>query len=102
MSSSRSVRAFLARTLLLVVPIVLTVPLFPPAASAESASPELPRLLVDTTLLSPTGIVIPVGIGGDWQAAVDTARHGDVVELQASATFTGNFPLPNKLGTGCI
>src|SRR5262249_3876553 len=41
--------------------------------------------------------------GGDLQGALDTAELGDVIELQAGATYTGNFLLPNKTtGTGWI
>jgi hypothetical protein len=39
---------------------------------------------------------IRVGAGGDLQAALDRARPGDVVELAAGATFTGNFVLTAK------
>lgn len=35
-----------------------------------------------------------VGPGGDLQAALNAARPGDVLLLQAGATFTGNFVLP--------
>jgi hypothetical protein len=39
---------------------------------------------------------IRVAAGGDLQAALDRAKPGDVVELAAGATFTGNFVLPDK------
>jgi hypothetical protein len=41
---------------------------------------------------------IRVGAGGDLQAALDRAKAGDVIELAAGASFTGNFVLPAKAG----
>ena len=60
--------------------------------------PELPRVFVDTRLVPPTGKTIAVAASGDVQAALDTARPGDVITLQAGATFTGPFTLPQKKG----
>ncbi|REJ70329.1 MAG: right-handed parallel beta-helix repeat-containing protein [Planctomycetota bacterium] len=40
--------------------------------------------------------------GDDLQAVIDAAVPGDTIELQAGATFTGNFTLPNKVGAGWI
>jgi len=65
---------------------------------AWALSPELPRVFLDTTLLPSTGKTIAVAAGGDVQAALDTARAGDVITLEAGATFTGPFTLPNKRG----
>jgi hypothetical protein len=45
---------------------------------------------------------IAVKAGGDLQAALNSARPGDTVTLQAGATFTGNFTLPAKTGTTYI
>ena len=63
---------------------------------------ELPRVYLDTTYAPPSGNVIPVAAGGDLQAALNAAQPGDIIELQAGATFTGNFVLPNKSGTAWI
>jgi len=60
------------------VPVTLQVP---PAAEAAEAP-----------------ATIRVAAGGDLQAALDRARPGDVIELAAGATFTGNFVLPAKSG----
>jgi hypothetical protein len=77
--------------------------LLPPARALAQTEPELPRVLVDTTYSPPKrGKVVVVKAGGDLQAALDAARPGDVIELQAGATFTGNFILPTKPGTGWI
>ena len=45
---------------------------------------------------------IVVSAGGNLQAALDQAQPGQVVQLQAGATFDGNFVLPVKSGTGYI
>ena len=45
---------------------------------------------------------LPVPAGGDLQAAINAAQPGDVIELQAGATYTGNFRLPVKSGTDFI
>jgi hypothetical protein len=45
---------------------------------------------------------IVVAAGGKLQTALDTASPGDVITLAAGATFTGNFTLPVKSGTGVI
>ena len=45
---------------------------------------------------------IVVAAGGNLQAALDQAQPGQVVQVQAGATFTGNFILPVKTGTGYI
>jgi hypothetical protein len=45
------------------------------------------------------GQTIAVNAGGDLQAAINAARPGDTVLLQAGATFVGNFVLPVKSGS---
>jgi hypothetical protein len=45
---------------------------------------------------------ISVPAGGDLQAALNAARPGDTILLQAGATFSGNFILPAKGGTTYI
>ena len=40
--------------------------------------------------------------GDDLQAAIDSANLGDVIILDAGATFTGNFKLPAKSGNGWL
>jgi hypothetical protein len=43
-----------------------------------------------------------VAAGGDLQAALDSAQLGDLILLDAGATYTGNFTLPAKSGDGWI
>ena len=62
------------------------------------AAPQEPTVILDTTAVPPTGKTIPVAAGGDLQGALNSAQPGDVVELAAGATFTGNFVVPAKSG----
>ncbi len=48
------------------------------------------------------GNTIRVAAGGNLQAALDSAQPGDVILLQAGATFTGNYILPVKSGATMI
>lgn len=65
-------------------------------------SAELPRETFDTQYRPPVGEVIQVAAGGDLQGALDAANPGDVVELEAGATYIGNYTLPEKSGTDWI
>jgi hypothetical protein len=46
--------------------------------------------------------IVQLPAGGNLQAALDTAAPGDIIELPAGVTFTGNFVLPQKNGTTYI
>src|SRR5437870_5227887 len=73
------------------------------APAAGQNYPQPPAVSVDTTMPVQTGSVIWVPAGGDLQAALNAARLGDTIELQAGATWTGSFGLPTKTsGTGWI
>ena len=57
----------------------------------------------DTSYAAPAGATLTVAAGGDLQAALNQAQLGDTIVLQAGATFTGPFKLPNKTtGSGWI
>jgi hypothetical protein len=71
-------------------------------SSASAGAPELPRVFLDTAYRAPTGQTITVNAGGNLQNALNQAQPGDLILLQAGATFTGNFVLPNKTGTDWI
>ena len=61
--------------------------------------PALPQVFLNTVAPAAPdvgGVVISVASGGNLQTALDAAQPGDVVELAAGATFTGNFILKNK------
>jgi len=66
----------------------------------SEGEPELPRMYLDTTYTPPRGRVIEVKAGGDFQTALNQAKPGDVITLEAGGAFTGNFTLPNKSGSG--
>lgn len=64
--------------------------------------PELPRLSVDTRTPEHSERLVEVPDDGDFQQAVDDARPGDTIVLQAGATYTGTFVFPKKDGVGWI
>ena len=72
-----------------------------PAAHA-AVYPALPQVFLDTTYALPTGSTITVPAGGDFQTALNAAQPGSIIVLAAGATYSGNFTLPNKSGTGWI
>ncbi len=41
-----------------------------------------------------------VPAGANLQDAIDRARPGDTLVLEAGATYVGNFTLPDKTGSG--
>ena len=51
---------------------------------------------------APVANVFTVAAGGNLQAAIDAAQPGDTILLQAGATFSGNFTLPVKAGSGYV
>ncbi len=78
---------------------------FPGTVQVQTSGPELPRAFLDTTYAPPSGININVPAGGDLQVALNAARPGDTIVLQASAVYTtppDGFVLPNKQGTDWI
>jgi hypothetical protein len=72
------------------------------AAAVVRTEPELPRAFLDTTYVPPQRTPTFVPAGADLQAAIDAAQPGDVLALEAGATFVGNFTLPAKSGSDWI
>src|SRR5262249_18343674 len=72
----------------------------PSSLAVAAVAPEAPRVYLNTAYVAPTGRSINVNAGGNLQSALDQAQPGDVILLQAGATYTGNFVLSNKNGTG--
>jgi hypothetical protein len=84
-------------------PVTTPAPQLPVApVSSDMTPPELPRTFLDTRMVAPTGNTIVVPAGGDLQAALNAAHRGDLIQLAAGATYTGNFILPAKPGSGWV
>src|SRR5262245_24141934 len=81
---------------------LLGAPADPPSVTLAPEDPEMPRVFLNTDYVMPTGQTITVNAGGNLQSALNRAQPGDVIMLQAGATFTGNFVLPAKSGAGWI
>ena len=64
----------------------------------SSSLPELPRVFLDTAYVPPNGKHLDVKAGDDFQAALNAAQPGDLITLEAGATFAGPFILPKKSG----
>jgi Right handed beta helix region len=72
------------------------------AAAPAAVLPAAPKTF-DSSYVAPTGATLTVGAGDNLQTALDQAQLGDTIVLQAGATFTGPFKLPNKTsGSGWI
>lgn len=80
---------------------LLSAPVFARSLPATKAA-EPPRQTMDTVLVTPRGRTHVVRAGGDVQAALNAAAPGDVITLEAGATFTGPFTLPAKPGSDWI
>ena len=59
---------------------------------------ELPRVYVQSDLAhtAAPGTTISVPKGGDFQEALNRAKCGDTIALQAGAVFTGTFTVPTQ------
>jgi hypothetical protein len=71
-------------------------------STQAGSRPAAPQVYINTALTASDGNTIAVAKGGDLQAALDSANPGDVIALEAGATFTGNFILPKKRGSSWI
>jgi len=86
----------------LAIAVSLVVAGSPAIAGPTGTLPELPREHVDTELGQSSGRKIRIGAGEDLQAALNSARLGDVIILQEGATYSGPFVLPKKEGSGWL
>jgi hypothetical protein len=68
------------------------------SAGGYDGPAALPRVLIQTAMANTPapGITITVNSGENLQAALNNARCGDTIHLQAGATFTGVFTFPAK------
>ncbi len=87
-------------TLILLLTVALTIAVTPASAGGGNfdGPAELPRVTVQSAMSNTPapGSIIAVNAGDDPQAALKNAQCGDVIELQAGATFTGPFVVPAK------
>jgi hypothetical protein len=82
--------------------ITLAAACIPPVAALAAALPAPPQTF-DSSYVAPRGAILNVAAGGNLQAALNKAQLGDIIVLQAGATFRGPFLLPNKTaGSGWI
>jgi len=71
----------------------------PPADPGPAANVTPPQLLTTSVASTPSeGRTIHVGAGEDLQAALNAASPGDRIQLEAGATFSGNYHLVPKAG----
>lgn len=73
--------------------------------STNGRMPAHPAIFVDTNKAQSTGRIIPVSGTGEaaaraFQAALDSARPGEVIAIEPGSIITGNFVLQNKRGEG--
>lgn len=73
-------------------------PILPPT----TGGPELPREYINTSIPQTSGIVRQVFSGNNLQTVLNAAQMGDTITLEAGASFSGNFTLPAKQGSGWI
>ncbi|MGB6384651.1 MAG: hypothetical protein WBD25_01495 [Terriglobales bacterium] len=68
------------------------------ASSHYDGPAELPRATVPSAMADTPapGSIISVNAGSNLQTALNNAQCGDVIQLQAGATFSGRFVLPAK------
>jgi len=60
--------------------------------------PQLPKVFLDTTYSPPKGETINVHAPDNLQAALDRAKPGDTIIVEAGATYNGSFTLRDKPG----
>lgn len=99
------IRAFIGTLFSNAATVTVTVVVQPPPPEPPGTTDgfaELLRVRLDTSLAATpsAGVTIPVGIGGDFQAALDAALPGDRIQLARGATYAGNFVLKGKAGGG--
>jgi hypothetical protein len=80
-----------------------TLPTVPTRVSTESddftgKKPALPTPYVDSPTTRPARrpLSVKANSAQDFQAALNSAIPGDTIELEAGATYVGNFTLPKK------
>src|SRR5450755_2079772 len=98
--SSKTSQANARRWMLLSLGILIGFGICKPAAWAQTydGPAELPLTTVASAMADTPapGSIISVNASGDLQGAINRAHCGDIVELQAGATYSGQFILSAK------
>lgn len=77
--------------------VLFAVSVFLASASAQKPQATLPQIYLDTTYSQPTGgTTWAAHTAAQFQSAIRSSVPGDVIVLDAGATYTGNFVLPAK------
>lgn len=71
-------------------------------AGGGGAQQPSPLTCVDVDCGPSMGATVALPAGADLQAAIDAASPGDVLVLDAGASYVGNFVLSEKNGDACI
>src|SRR2546430_17511265 len=87
---------------LLVVGLVFGSAICSPLSTNAQTLPALPQSYVDTSYPVQTGQTIPVSDGGDFQAALNSAKPGDTLTLAARAPFVVPLTPPVESASGQI
>ena len=71
------------------------------SAQSPAGEPSLPKVILNIAPVPPSGRIVKINAGAsvELQNAINKAKAGDIIELAAGATFSGNFVLP-RLTTG--
>ncbi|MBA3440820.1 MAG: right-handed parallel beta-helix repeat-containing protein [Pyrinomonadaceae bacterium] len=69
------------------------------SAPTAATAPTTTQATTQATTATKAANTISVKAGGDFQKALNAARPGDTIVLQAGASYTGSFRLPYKPGT---
>jgi hypothetical protein len=65
-------------------------------AAESQGIPKSPQTFIDTTQRSVSAHKLAASSAQEFQSALDRAAPGDIIELPARQTISGNFVLPNK------
>lgn len=68
----------------------------------DTSKATLPKLWVNTEMPTMNGRILSVASNGNLQAALDSAKGGDIIELAPDAVYTGNFKLKPHAGTDWV
>src|SRR4051812_41413355 len=92
-----NMRSFVSRSAFAITWVALSI-FSAQAKSLFDGPAELPRTTVVSSMADTPapGSIVTVNAGGNLQGAINNARCGDTVELQAGAVFKGLYDLPAK------